>query len=233
MQNWPHFCMDPKRHFPLSIVQIMKINSQASSLSDQKATREPSGKASAQKDVQAGSQRVGKKMPPDSKMNPILAANTHNMSMTLRRSSGMVISSYENVAEKNLLGSDVAEQLGRTIQVRIKELNAESRRKIEDLQEYQNLDVENIQELGEKLADMMTEKEDYLQAFALMKNSVFAELMESSETVHRSFSEMMKANGEERLMFGVLEMIKDMGGLVGLEASNQVEQENGKVNIRV
>ena len=80
---------------------------------------------------------------------------------------------------------------------------------------------------------MMTEKEDYLQAFALMKNSVFAELMESSETVHRSFSEMMRANGEERLMFGVLEMIKDMGGLVGLGESKQVEQENGKINIRV
>ena len=225
--------MNPKRDFPLSIVQSMKINTQAPSLSDQKAPRESSGRASAEKHVQAGSQRVGKKMPPDPKMNPILAANTHNMSMTLRRSYGMVISSYENVAEKNLLGSDVAEQLGRTIQVRINELNAESRRKIEDLQEYQNLDVENIQELGEELADMMTEKEDYLQAFALMKNSVFAELMESSETVHRSFSEMMKANGEERLMFGVLEMIKDMGGLVGLEESKQVEQENGKVNIRV
>ena len=211
----------------------MKINTQVPSLSDQKSPRESSGKTSSQKDVQAGSQRVGKKKPPDSKMNPILAANTHNMSMTLRRSYGMVISSYENVAEKKLLGSDVAEQLGRTIQVRINELNAESRRKIEDLQEYQNLDVENIQELGEELADMMTEKEDYLQAFALMKNSVFAELMESSETVHRSFSEMMKANGEERLMFGVLEMIKEMGGLIGLEESNQVEQENGKIKIRV
>ena len=211
----------------------MKINTQVPSLSDQKSPRESSGKASAQKDLQAGSQSVGKKMPPDPKMNHILAANTHNMSITLRRSYGMVISSYEKVAEKKLLGSDVAEQLGRTIQVRINELNSESRRKIEDLQEYQNIDVENIQELGEELADMMIEKEDYLKAFALMKNSVFGELMESSETVHRSFSEMMKANGEERLMFGVLEMIKDMGGLVGLEESKQVEQENGKVNIRV
>ena len=107
----------------------MKINTKAPSLQDQKATRESSGKASAQKDVKAGSQRVGKKKPLDPQMNPILAANTHNMSMTLRRSYGMVISSYENVAEKNLLVSNVAEQLGRTIQVRIKELNAESLRK--------------------------------------------------------------------------------------------------------
>ena len=44
---------------------------------------------------------------------------------------------------------------------------------------------------------------------------------------------MMEANGEEHLMFGVLEMIKNMGGLARSQESNQVAQGNNKLNIRV
>ena len=84
--------------------------------------------------------------------------------MTLRRTYGMVISSYENVARKDQLTSDAAEQLGRTVSSRIKELNRESQRKIEDLPEYKNLNLKDIRELGEELSDRITEKEEYLQA---------------------------------------------------------------------
>jgi hypothetical protein len=66
-----------------------------------------------------------------------------------------------------------------------------------------------------------------------LKHPVFADLMESTETVHRSFSEMMEANGEEHLMFGVFEMIKNMGGLARSQESTQVAQGNNKLNIRV
>jgi hypothetical protein len=42
----------------------------------------------------------------------------------------------------------------------------------------------------------------------------------------------MKVNGEEKLMFGMLEMIKDLGGLVGFQESTQINQNNNSVNIR-
>ena len=66
----------------------------------------------------------------------------------------------------------------------------------------------------------------------LLKNSKFALLMVSTESVHRSFAESMKVNGEEKLMFGMLEMIKDLGGLVGFQESTQINQNNSSVNIR-
>ena len=78
----------------------------------------------------------------------------------------------------------------------------------------------------------MQDPENYLKAFALLKNSKFAALMESTESVHRSFAESMKDNGEEKLMFGMLEMIKDLGGLVGFQESTQINQKNSSVNIR-
>ena len=78
----------------------------------------------------------------------------------------------------------------------------------------------------------MQDPENYLKAFALLKNPVFAELMESTESVHQSFAEVMKDNGEEKMMFGILDMIKDFGGLVGFQESTQINQNNSSVNIR-
>ena len=78
----------------------------------------------------------------------------------------------------------------------------------------------------------MQDPENYLKAFALLKNPVFAELMESTESVHRSFAEVMKDNGEEKMMFGILDMIKDFGGLGGFQESKQINQNNSSVNIR-
>jgi hypothetical protein len=43
----------------------------------------------------------------------------------------------------------------------------------------------------------------------------------------------MKDNGKEKLLFGMLDMIKDLGGLVGFQESTQVNQNNSSVNIRV
>ena len=193
----------------------------------QKSGPDLSQKGAAQNEVAQTRVQLGKKkMPPDPAMNNIMQADSHDVTMTLRRTYGMVISSYQ-------LTSDAAEQLGRTVSSRIKELNRESQRKIEDLPEYKNLNLKDIRELGEELSDRITEKDEYLQAFALLKHPVFADLMESTETVHRSFSEMMEANGEEHLMFGVFEMIKNMGGLARSQESTQVAQGNNKLNIRV
>ena len=89
-------------------------------------------------------------MPPDPAMNNIMQADSHDVTMTLRRTYGMVISSYENVARKDQLTSDAAVQLGRTVSSRIKELNRESQRKIEDLPEYKNLNLKDIRELGDE-----------------------------------------------------------------------------------
>ena len=92
--------------------------------------------------------------------------------------------------------------------------------------------LDEIHDLGDEISDMMQDPENYLKAFALLKNPVFAELMESTESVHRSFAEVMKDNGEEKMMFGILEMIKDFGGLVGFQESTQINQNNSSVNIR-
>ena len=211
----------------------MQVNSKSAAIS-QKPDLETPKKQASQTGVSENRVQIGKKkMPPDPNINNIMGADKHNATMTLRKSYGMVISSFENVARKEQLSSDAAEQLGRTISNRIKELNRESQRKIEELPEFQNLDLKDIQELGEELSDRITEKDEYLQAFALMKHPVFADLMESTETAHRSFSEMMKENGEEHLMFGVFEMIKNMGGLARSQESTQVSQGNSKLNIRV
>ena len=79
----------------------------------------------------------------------------------------------------------------------------------------------------------MGDEDDQLQAVALLKQPQFARLMESTESVHRSFAKMMEDQGEERLLFGAMEMIGQLGGLVGLQAeTQQVEQQGNRVNIR-
>ena len=181
-----------------------------------------------------GNSRLGKKnMPPNPELNNILRADTHNNTMTLRRSYGMVVSGFENVAKQQQLTSGAAEQFGKTIDFRIKELNGESIRQIKELPEYKSFALDDMSDLGDEISDLMQDPENYLKAFALLKNSKFAVLMESTESVHRSFAESMKDNGEEKLLFGMLDMIKDLGGLVGFQESTQINQNNSSVNIRV
>ena len=181
-----------------------------------------------------GNSKLGKKnMPPNPELNNILRANTHNNTMTLRRSYGMVVSGFENVSKQQELTSGAAEQFGKTVDSRIKELNGESIRQIKELPEYKSFTLNDISDLGDEISDLMQDPENYLKAFALLKNSKFAVLMESTESVHRSFAESMKDNGQEKLLFGMLDMIKDLGGLVGFQESTQVNQNNSSVNIRV
>jgi len=171
-------------------------------------------------------------MPPNPDLNNILRADSHESTMTLRRTYGMVVSGFENVAKQLQLTSDAAEQFGKTVDSRIRELNGESIRKIKELPEYKSFAIDDISDLGDEISDLMQDPENYLKAFALLKNSKFAVLMESTESVHRSFAESMKDNGEEKLMFGMLEMIKDLGCLVGFQESTQINQNNSSVNIR-
>ena len=180
-----------------------------------------------------GNSKLGKKtMPPNPDLNNILRADSHESTMTLRRTYGMVVSGFENVAKQQQLTSEGAEQFGKTVDSRISELNGESIRKIKDLPEYKSFALDDISDLGDEISDLMQDPENYLKAFALLKNSKFAVLMESTESVHLSFAESMKVNGEEKLMFGMLEMIKDLGGLVGFQESTQINQNNSSVNIR-
>ena len=180
-----------------------------------------------------GNSKLGnKQMPPNPEMNNILRADTHGNTMTLRRSYGMVVSGFEHVAKKQQLTSEAAEQFAKTVDIRIRELNSESITKIKELPEYKSFALDKISDLGDELSDMMQDPENYLKAFTLLKNPVFAELMESTESVHRSFAEVMKDNGEEKIMFGILEMIKEFGGLVGFQESTQINQNNSSVNIR-
>ncbi|MGK5090986.1 hypothetical protein WDW89_03090 [Deltaproteobacteria bacterium TL4] len=159
------------------------------------------------------------KLPPDPKLNNIKKTTGTSNTMVVRRSYIMVISSYENIAKRAQLTDEAAKQLGKTIQHRIRELNPQSRRQIEELPEYKKLGLKNIDGLGEELEDLMSDSDEYLKAFALMKTPQFAELMESTESVHRSFSEMMQDNGDEQLMFGVIEMVNNMGGLEAISGA--------------
>ena len=68
------------------------------------------GKRMAEMSPQIGK----KKMPRDVKANNIRPSETHNATMTIRRSYGMIVSSYENVARKQRLESEAAEQFGTT-----------------------------------------------------------------------------------------------------------------------
>ncbi len=180
-----------------------------------------------------GNSKLGsKKMPPNPELNNILRADTHGSTMHLRRSYGMVVSGFEHVAKKQQLTSEAAEQFYKTVDIRIRELNSESISKIKDLPEYKSFALDEISDLGDEISDMMQDHKNYLKAFALLKNPVFAELMESTESVHRSFAEVMKDNGEEKMMFGILDMIKDFGGLVGFQEETQINQNNSSVNIR-
>ena len=168
----------------------------------------------------------------NAEFNHILNTENTGGSMILRRSYGMIVSGFENVAKQHELSSEAAEQFGKTVETRIKELNDESIRQIKELPEYKSFAIDDINDLGDEISDLMQDPENYLKAFALLKNSKFAVLMESTESVHRSFAESMKDNGKEKLMFGMLDMIKDLGGLVGFQESTQVNQNNSSVNIR-
>ena len=180
-----------------------------------------------------GNSKLGKKtMPPNPELNNILRADSHGSTMTMRRSYGMVVSGFENVAKQEELTSEASEQFGKTVDYRIRELNSESIRKIKELPEYKSFALDDINDLGDEISDLMQDPENYLKAFALLKNPEFAGLMESTESVHRSFANSMKDNGEEKLLFGMLEMIKDLGGLVGFQESTKINQNNASVNIR-
>ena len=173
-----------------------------------------------------------KNIPPNPELNNILRADSHGSTMTMRRSYGMVVSGFENVAKREELTSEASEQFGKTVDYRIRELNSESIRKIKELPEYKSFALDDINDLGDEISDLMQDPENYLKAFALLKNPKFAGLMESTESVHRSFPNSMKDNGEEKLLFGMLEMIKDLGGLVGFQESTKINQNNTSVNIR-
>jgi len=173
-----------------------------------------------------------KKIAQNSDLNNIQKSRSNHSSTTLRRSYGMVVSGFENVAKQKQLTSEAAEQFGKTISIRIKELNDESLRKIKELPEYKNFEIKNIYDLGDEISDLIQDPDEYLKGFALLKNPEFAALMESTESVHRSFADSMKDNGEEKLLFGMLKMIKDLGGLVGFQESTQINQNNNSINIK-
>jgi len=173
-----------------------------------------------------------KNIPPNPELNNILRADSHGSTMTMRRSYGMVVSGFENVAKREELTSEASKQFGKTVDYRIRELNNDSIRKIKELPEYKSFALDDINDLGDKISDLMQDPENYLKAFALLKNPKFAGLMESTESVHRSFASSMKDNGEEKLLFGMLEMIKDLGGLVGFQESTKINQKNTSMNIR-
>ena len=116
-----------------------------------------------------GNSKLGKKnMPPNPEMNNILRADTHNNTMTLRRSYGMVVSGFENVAKQQQLTSGAAEQFGKTVDFRIKELNSESIRQIKELPEYKSFALDDMGDLGDEISDLMQDPENYLKAFALL-----------------------------------------------------------------
>lgn len=151
------------------------------------------------------------------KNNPMETAKPSNMAAIHEQRSSfapksyvMVISSYENVARNQELTSKAADQLGKTIDGRIKELNKSTLREIQELPEYKKLGIDDINDLGDEIADLMTDEDDYRKAFDLLKSPAFVDLMESKEGVHRSFAEMMQANGSERLMFGALDSLAGM-----------------------
>jgi len=202
-----------------------QIDSSKKEIQDQNAISNKSSKKNA-------AVLGNKKITPNPELNNILKADSHGSSMTLRRSYGMVVSGFENVAKQQQLSSEAASQFGKTVAVRIKELNDESIRTIKELPEYKSFGLDNIYDLGEEISDLIQDPEEYLKGFALLKNPKFAKLMESTENVHRSFAESMKDNGEEKLLFGMLKMIKDLGGLVGFQESTQINQNNSSVNIK-
>ena len=197
------------------------------------ANKTDQGNAPKKTSILPGNSKLGsKQMPPNPELNNILRADTHGSTMTLRRSYGMVVSGFEHVAKKQQLTSEAADQFAKTVDIRIRELNSESISKIKELPEYKSFALDNISDLGDEISEIMQDPENYLKAFVLLKNPIFAELMESTESVHRSFAEVMKDNGEEKMMFGILDMIKDFGGLVGFQESKQINQNNSSVNIR-
>ncbi|MBF0238585.1 MAG: hypothetical protein HQM12_12835 [SAR324 cluster bacterium] len=193
----------------------------------QKKTQEQSSSLDL---LESSSLNNQKKMPlTDPQLNNVQPSDKP---MVIRRSYAMVISSYENVARRGKLTGAAAEQIGETISRRIEELNSSARNLIRDIPEYQKLDLEKIEDLGDKVEDMINDNEQYLKIFALLKNPQFAEMMESTEGVHRSFAEMMQDHGSEQLMFGAIEMVNELGGLEQVSAQ-ATAKPTPSVNIKV
>ena len=128
-------------------------------------------------------------------------------SVIMPRTYALIISSYENVLKNDELPDAAAKQLSQAIATRLSELNHGAIQQLEQLPEFEKLGLSNIGELGEELPDMLSESETSAAVLDLLKNSKFAELMESTETVHLSFADMMKRHGEEKLMFGMLDTV--------------------------
>ncbi|MBF0289149.1 MAG: hypothetical protein HQM14_15125 [SAR324 cluster bacterium] len=171
-----------KHQKPIQKPAVAQSAAQASKITKQKLAQQPAGTSN-------------------------LKGIKNNAAAIAPRSYAMVISSYENVSRNSEVTGDSADQLGKTIANRIKELNSHARRDIQELPEYKKLNIDDIDELGEEIADMLTEEDNSMKAFAFLKNPTFAGLMDSSENVHRSFAEMMQDNGEEKLLFGALQMV--------------------------
>ncbi|MBF0280652.1 MAG: hypothetical protein HQM13_22855 [SAR324 cluster bacterium] len=168
--------------------------------------------AASKASAKAAQVTQSKMAPPLSSKNYPVSVAKNEAATSVPRSYVMVVSSYENVSQNSEITSEAADQLGKTIENRIGELNKQARREIEELSVYKKLGIDNIEELGEEIADMLESEEEALKAFAFLKNPVFANLMESTEGVHRSFAEMMQENGEEKLLFGAIQtasMIKN------------------------
>ncbi len=176
---------------------------QAKATTNPKATQQVATSAATAKTAQVARNKMAQ-TPSTMRTAPAQMAK-NNAATSAPRSYVMVISSYENVSQNSEIPSDAAEQLGKTIESRINELNKQARREIEELPVYKKLDLDNIEELGEEIADMLESEEDAPKAFAFLKNPAVASLMESTEGVHRSFAEMMQENGEEKLLFGAIQ----------------------------
>ncbi len=155
-----------------------------------------------------------KKMPSAKPMEAPASPMNNGPAAKVPRSYAMVISSFEHVARNDEIPSEAADQLGETISGRLGELNKNALREIQDLPEFKRLGIDDINDLGDEISDLLQDGEESVKAFALLKNSNFANLMESKESVHRSFAEMMQENGDEKLLFGALQtmkMVEDAG----------------------
>ena len=194
-------------------------NVKVSKDSQKKETKTPDKAAVASKEkkettVATATQARSKELRPKSSPFPqtIAAAKPSSApGVTVRRSYVMVVSSYENVAKQNQLTGSAAEQFGNALQLRLNELNKGAVRDLQELPEFKNLGIDDMTEFGEEIGEMMADDEDHLKAFALLKSPTFARYMESSESLHRSFSEVMKDQGDEQLLFGALDVLESMG----------------------
>ena len=145
--------------------------------------------------------------PKHTQPRPLESFHQKAPSVIMPRTYALIISSYENVIKNDELPDAAANQLSRAIGTRLSELNHNAIQQLEQLPEFEKLGLANLGELSEELPDMLAEPETSGVALDLLKNSKFAELMESTESVHLSFADMMKRHGEEKLMFGMLDTV--------------------------